>query len=57
MEWVLSCIAHLRGGSRIEVVAWLLLGTDSHIYRVFLDHLEILHYKFTHFMAKFFMVV
>ena len=52
----LHCAFYGRGRSEIEAVAWLLLGPDSYIYRVFLDYLRIPHPKFAHFMATFLLV-
>ena len=35
----------MGGGSEIKAVATLLLGPESHIYRVFQDHLTMPHHK------------
>ena len=44
----------MGGGSEIKAVATLLLGPESHIYRVFQDQLKMPHHKFSHFMAALF---
>ena len=43
-------------GSEIKAVATLLLGPESHIYRVFQDHLKMPHHEFSYFMTTLFLV-
>ena len=46
----------MGGRSEIKAVATLLLGPESHIYRVFHDQLKMPHHEFSHFMATLFLV-
>ena len=45
-----------EGGSEIKAAATMLLGPESHIYRVFRDHLKMPHHKYAHFVATLFLV-